>query len=246
MTALKTAPLSVRANHVSAAARGERLYPRRSSRIWWHLTGLRQRMEEVTARYVTGRKGSVLVDYGCGNMPYRPLLAPHVERYVGVDLPGNDAADLFMPAPDCIPLEAGAADVVLSSQVLEHVADPAAYLAEAHRVLRDEGLLILSTHGIWQYHPDPCDYWRWTSAGLRKTVEDAGFRVVYFRGIMGPASAALQHWQDAVWRSLRGFFRKPFAAVMQVFIRLADRACPDAARDADAGTYVVVAEKIES
>src|SRR6185436_6911761 len=70
------------------------------------------------------------------------------------------------------------ADAVVSFQVLEHVDDVETYLSECNRVLRPGGRLVLTTHGIWVYHPMAgiCeDYWRWTGAGLRKTVEAYGF-----------------------------------------------------------------------
>ena len=64
-------------------------------------------------------------------------------------------------------------DAVLSTQVLEHVADPGALPAERFRVLRPGGRLLLSTHGIFVYHPDPDDYWRWTVRRPASTCVDA-------------------------------------------------------------------------
>ena len=231
-------------NHVSATVRGERLYPSRSSRIYWHLTCLRMQMEQVIETYVSSQSGASLVDYGCGNMPYRSLFQPLVSKYTGIDLPGNVMADVIAEDPNRTPLDAQSVDILLSSQVLEHVADPPRYLQEAQRLLKPEGILILSTHGSWPYHPDPHDFWRWTSEGLKKTITEAGFEIVHFRGVMGPASSALQLWQDAVYFRMRGFFRKPFTRFLQFLIRKADRACADEARDRDASVYVVVAKKI--
>src|SRR3546814_1646938 len=88
------------------------------------------------------------------------------------------------------------ADIVLSNQVLEHVDSPQGYLEEARRLMKPDGVLLLSTHGYWFYHPTPNDYWRWTSAGLRKTMEASGFEIVEFTGIMGLISSGLQLFQD--------------------------------------------------
>ena len=98
------------------------------------------------------RSGAVLVDFGCG----AGLLAPHVlplgYRVVGLDLVAASlaqAADHGV-APICadvhaVPLRDGCADVVSAGEILEHVADPSTVIAEACRVLRPGGLLVLDT-----------------------------------------------------------------------------------------------------
>lgn len=233
----------VHASVSSTSARGDRLHPSRHSRVYWHLTCLRREMESVVTEYVLRRGFDVLVDYGCGNMPYRPIFEPHVGQYVGCDLPGNDVATRIIVHPPSLPVESESADIVLSSQVLEHAGDPRAYLAESCRVLKTGALLVLSTHGVWRYHPDPEDYWRWTSAGLKKELQDAGFNILRFRGIMGPAATGLQMWQDAVLTRVPRIAQRGFLLFMQMLIRYADARCSPEGRDEDACVYLVVAEK---
>ena len=133
--------------------------------------------------------------------------------------------------------------IALSSSVLEHVIDPGTYLAECRRVLTEDGLLILSTHGVWPYHPDPHDLWRWTSEGLKYLIQGSGFSVIHFRGIMGPAATGLQLWQDATLARVPRIVRPWFTRFMQGLIRRADRKCSPESRDADAGVYLLVAQK---
>jgi SAM-dependent methyltransferase len=176
-------------------------------------------------------------------MPYRPLFEPHVKEYLGVDFSGNALADRSLEHTGALPFDSESVDVVLSSQVLEHVSDPSAYLMEAYRVLGQEGRLILSTHGLWKYHPDPTDFWRWTCDGLRREIGRAGFEIVQFRGVMGPAATALQLWQDAVLHNVPRPFLTLFTRCMQLLIRRADIRCLDKNRDRDACVYVLVAKK---
>src|SRR5262249_60491977 len=58
--------------------------------------------------------------------------------------------------------------VVLCTQVLEHGGDPAAAVRELRRVLRPGGCALVSTHGVYPYHPNPDDLWRWTHEGLAR------------------------------------------------------------------------------
>lgn len=94
--------------------------------------------------------GAVLVDLACG----AGLMAPHVQRlgyrHVGVDI----TASALGPAREHgvlpvrgsvleVPLGDACADVVVAGEVLEHVADDVAVLAECARLLKPGGTLVI-------------------------------------------------------------------------------------------------------
>ena len=93
---------------------------------------------------------ALLVDLACGG----GLMAPHVARlgyrHVGVDLNqrGLEVARDHGVAPVrasvlAVPLADGCADVVVAGEVLEHVEDDVAVLAECARLLRPGGTLLI-------------------------------------------------------------------------------------------------------
>lgn len=98
------------------------------------------------------RPDALLVDLGCG----AGLLAPHLAgkgyRHVGVDLT-RSALDLaaahgvtvVRADATAVPLADGCADVVSAGELLEHVPDWRRVVAEACRLLRPGGLLVLDT-----------------------------------------------------------------------------------------------------
>ncbi len=131
-----------------------------------------------------GLKGANVLDFGCGTRPYEPWFAAAGARYRGADIDG--APEVAVRPDGTLAAGDGEYDLVASFQVLEHVWDIATYLREARRVLRAQGWLLLSTHGNWLYHPHPGDYRRWTAEGLRREVEDRGFRLVRMRAVVGP------------------------------------------------------------
>src|ERR1700736_521765 len=106
------------------------VYPDQWQDDYYVLNELRLKLEYVIARYVANAsRKPVVVDVGCGSMPYKRLFAPYIERYVGVDIIDNVAADIHL-TDQGIPIDDGYADVLLSTQVLEHVDDPEMYLQE--------------------------------------------------------------------------------------------------------------------
>jgi SAM-dependent methyltransferase len=131
-----------------------------------------------------------VVDVGCGGQPYRPLLGP-ATHYIGIDTAdalehfGYDLAGVRTIASDgAWPVADQEADVLLATETLEHVIDPASFLLEARRVLRPGGRLILTVPFAARWHFIPHDYWRYTPSGLRVLLENAGFGEieVYGRG----------------------------------------------------------------
>ncbi len=185
--------------------------------------------------------GGDLLDYGCGVKPYEPLFREKFKTHIGVDMPGNPDADHDLDVSGRIPLEDDSFDLVLSSQVLEHVEVPASYLAEARRVLRDKGLLLLSTHGLYLYHPVPNDYWRWTHQGLRREIELAGFEIVSMRSIESLTSCAVHLWELGTMGKLPRGIRHLYIWIMQGIITTIERLRRNKELSANAVVYVVLA-----
>ena len=145
---------------------------------------LEDALHYVASKHATGR----LVDVGCGQKPYAELLSAFVTEHVGVDHPESphslEAADVLSSAYQ-IPLESGSFDTALLSEVIEHLEDPTAALAEVRRLLRPGGKVILSAPFMWVLHEEPRDFYRYTPNGLRLILTDAGFEQITIWPISG-------------------------------------------------------------
>jgi SAM-dependent methyltransferase len=159
-----------------------RLQPRMIDSDWLVMRGMARHIRALAAK--VGRPGAVVVDFGCGSMPYRPLFAAAGCRYLGADFDG--APDIAIDANGRIDAPDASADLVVSFQVLEHVRDLAGYFGEIRRLLKPGGQLILSTHGTWLYHPHPEDHRRWTREGLIAEMRSFGFEGVSCDAVAGP------------------------------------------------------------
>jgi SAM-dependent methyltransferase len=171
----------------TSQAQNSRLYPPRSSPYYIVLTGLRK----AIARRASEISGKVL-DYGCGDKPYSILFRGATE-YIGADFSDNPGADIHLDSEGRLPNDAGDFDAVVSTQVLEHVSNVGVYLSECRRVLEGRrGKLLLTTHGIWEYHQVPKDLHRWTHEGLVWTIEQFGFETCTIEPVTTGLRALLQ------------------------------------------------------
>jgi ubiquinone/menaquinone biosynthesis C-methylase UbiE len=104
-------------------------------------------------------RGKVIVDVGCREGPIGRLLADENDL-IGVDVsPGNmltgqpNALDagyrqLLLADAHNLPLADGQADIILATDILEHVTAPEALMAEFARVLKDGGQLLITVPNL--------------------------------------------------------------------------------------------------
>jgi SAM-dependent methyltransferase len=102
------------------------------------------------------------LDIGAQNGPYAACfpnrVALDIRRGIGVQVLGDAQA---------LGLADAVFDVVLCTEVLEHLAEPQKALDEMFRVLRPSGTLLLTTRFLFPIHDAPHDYFRFTKYGLR-------------------------------------------------------------------------------
>ena len=122
-----------------------------------------------------------LLDVGCGRKPYESLF--NVASYIGLDVAGgghDDAAksaDVYYDGK-VIPFVDSFFDYVISNQVLEHVFEPKLFIEEIYRVLKPNGLLLITVPFVWDEHEKPYDYGRYTSFGLNHLISKKGFEII--------------------------------------------------------------------
>ena len=125
------------------------------------------------ARASVNDERPLIIDVGCGHKPYRDLF--EASYYVGIDYGTAGAtADLLGDAM-CLPIGSAVADIVFTSQVIEHVSNPGRMIAECSRILKPGGYLILTGPFFWPLHEEPNDFFRFTKYGFAHHLANAGF-----------------------------------------------------------------------
>src|SRR5207245_3323393 len=104
-----------------------------------------------------------------------------VPHHISLDLPSTSASESRVTVwgdGRYLPFRSDVFASVLCTQVIEHVPTPEHVFAQAYRVLKAGGYLVLTTPQTWGLHEVPHDYYRYTEYGLRFLAERAGFTVV--------------------------------------------------------------------
>jgi 2-polyprenyl-3-methyl-5-hydroxy-6-metoxy-1,4-benzoquinol methylase len=110
------------------------------------------RLLDTLTRESYPREG-VAVDYGCGSGAYLPYLQQSLLEVVGMDIAPEAVAQASKKPYKCVclitpktaPLPERSAAIVFSTEVLEHIEDAEAAIRDFHRMLKADGLLILTT-----------------------------------------------------------------------------------------------------
>ncbi len=140
-----------------------RLNPSLSDPNWLVL----RRRREIFKKWMANLAGAELdvLDVGGRIQPYRSLMDGRIRRYVAIDVRRNALVDVVARGEQT-PLPSDYFDLVICTQVLEYVAEPAAVIAEIYRMLKPGGSLLLSVPAIYPYD-SAFDSWRFLPAGLR-------------------------------------------------------------------------------
>jgi SAM-dependent methyltransferase len=135
-------------------------------------------MEPVMREVKSFVRGTML-DIGCGTRRYESIFSDAVDTYFGLDWPetkGRALPDVIGDAMN-IPFMDASVNVVLATELMEHLPSPHKFLMEVARVMREDGVLILSVPFMEPIHEEPRDYYRFTPFSLRLLLEQHGFLI---------------------------------------------------------------------
>lgn len=154
----------------------------------------RARFEHLLAGW-SSAKGVSVADFGGVNNPpsnYRRILDPSGQaQIVAINIDPSTEPDVLRAADDS-GLADGGFDAVWCFNLLEHVPDPHAVIAEVIRVCKPDGLVLIATPFLLGLHGFPDDFSRYSPTWYRWAFKRyAGLEVEILSIGEGPFFAAL-------------------------------------------------------
>lgn len=198
---------------IAAPPTAERIIPEGSASVEERsLLRRHQFAYESALEYIPA--GATVAEVGCGAGYGAEILLRKAGRYLGTDLDpetlaraaaryGSSRCEFIASLPDA------AAEVVVSFQVIEHVADPDAFLRELWRIAKSGGTILLTTPNRRGRVDDGKRPWNrfhrreYTKEELAVLLEQHPFRAVLIKGIRG--DAATEACERARLRQARHF-----------------------------------------
>jgi SAM-dependent methyltransferase len=123
--------------------------------------------------------GSLQVSEQIGFADLRPLFLD--KEYIGCDIREGTGVDKILDL-HAIDLPSESVGVVLCFDTLEHVEYPHKALEEIHRILKPDGIVVISSVMDCRIHDYPFDYWRFTPEAFKSILKPFSNSIVGFQG----------------------------------------------------------------
>lgn len=127
--------------------------------------------------------GRRVLEVGPGDASVRPFVERFLRprEYIGVDIKHGKYVDLIVPAERLVKYFGPESfDVIIATELLEHVIDWRCVINNMKRVLKKGGYMYITTRSLgYPYHGYLCDLWRYELEDMVKSFSD--FQIVVLK-----------------------------------------------------------------
>lgn len=100
-----------------------------------------------------------------------------VDKWIFADINPNHNPDIILDVAEMKQIETNTIDVINAIELFEHVEKINEGLRECFRILKNDGIIIISTPFLSHIHGDPYDFQRWTDIKWQLELEKIGFKI---------------------------------------------------------------------
>jgi SAM-dependent methyltransferase len=155
-----------------------------------------------------------ILDFGAGEGQFEMLFRPF-QNVVGVDHFPYPDVSVVCDLTKMSPFQTNVFDMVIASNVFEHLSEPEIALRECLRILKKDGCILGTVPFLLEVHQAPYDFHRFTFFMLEKLLLDAGFTDISVEAVGCPFDVYQQTKKHFYWRLL-----KQYSGIKNLLLRM--------------------------
>lgn len=171
--------------------------------------------------------GALVIDIGAGPGDFAPLFRRH--RYIATDFYPYEGLDLVCDLRKAWPFRPSSTDVIVCTNVLEHIYDGIGFVRRLAETLRPGGQLWIAVPFMIKIHQAPYDFHRYTHFALEELVREADLKIHRMEGVYLPdylLGSALNNLRESIkpnGRLTHAIARRVFNATAWLMPRIVSR-----------------------
>ncbi len=135
-------------------------------------------LAKKSEEYLSDAEEITVLDVGCGDKPYEKHIKEILKKkskvinYIGIDY-YSEKSDLKIDLnTELIPLKNNSVDLIICTEVLEHLYNPFLPLSEFQRIIKPNGVQLITIPLLSPVHHENHDYFRFTHHYFRRYFKD--------------------------------------------------------------------------
>ena len=159
-------------------------------------------------------KNKKILDYGSGDQRYKKFFINN-NSYSSLDVKKSGYKKIKKNQfiidghiKKILPIKESAYDIIICTEVLEHVIHLDFLIKEFKRILKKNGSILITTPFVWKEHDVPYDFRRFTSYGIKKLFLDNNFKIIKFKKLVTGNDALITVFYSMLNRLLNNLYNK--------------------------------------
>jgi len=194
---------------------------KKNNNYYYWATYRRKMLDFLQEKYKYLYKGVVL---DVGGRDRGKFVKPRdkVKKWIFADINNNHNPDIVVDVANMKQIDSNVIDVMNCIELFEHVQEIEKGLKECFRVLKKNGVLIISVPFLYQMHADPFDFQRWTSTKWQLELKKIGFKIEKFI-IMGKFFTHLAEILKEMLKAIQRSFSRVGSLLLKIIHPSLDR-----------------------
>ena len=156
-----------------------RFFPPKGSNYYELNTSLSENLVANKNKFINKK----ILDIGAGEIPFKDFYKDLDVTTCDIQNNTSGTIDHIIEVDNPLPFDDNSFEVIFLLDVLEHVKHDMKFLFECNRILKSNGIMVISVPFMYRFHEIPHDYRRYTPSGLEVIFNDSGFKIIELKNV---------------------------------------------------------------